>query len=1059
MQVSEEIIRNLSPFQGLTSWLIEQIISRLSYEEIANGQILIHAGDWDNQTIFLVYGEIAIITSENDKKVADADGELARHAIADAQPRNVSVQTIKDVAILRVDSAILNALLSKNNSNAYQVAEIAVVDERNWMIQVLQSKIFHNIPIDIIMQIVHSMELVNVCAGDVVISQTEEGDYFYFINSGRCSVTRRIRSSEAVVALTELGASDSFSEEALVAELPHTTTVTMLTNGRLHRLQKNQFFQLTKSPLLNQISYKEAVAEVVKGAIWIDFRDYLPQRSERIKNSINVPFSLFPAKITELKKGTKYIAYCEDGSISAAAALRMIHDGFAVTALRGGIQSVPAHDLRPQSAIDGQNEITSFASTAATAYAIAEEEADRFEASELTITLPVSGSITATHRGETQSTTSISKEMNATPVVTNDGSSAIQIHSQANLRQQNAELLSLHKKINELSGALVIAAEKLTTAENTVNEKHAELVSIHQETNELNEALVTASGELTAAENEINEKDAELLALHKKITEANEALVLRSEKLVASEIVSNQKDAELTRLHLEINELNEALVTASEELTSAENTNNEKDAESSLLQEKLTEINEALVNTSEKLVSTETAHVEKDGKLQALYQEIDALQVALVSASDDKLRTQEKLRDEKDTELQSLRQQINELNQTLVVASENLATAETSYTEKNVELQALHQEITELKVALVSASDDRLLVQDSTSNEKDAELQALRQKVNELNQALVVASENLAAAETSYSAKNAELQTLHQEITELKVALVSASDDKLLVQEATGNEKDAELQALREKINELNQTLLSASENLAATENERNTITNQAKLEREKQLQNIALFRRQIQLLEKERDGFRKKFEAAFNTNDTDSMSNGEQHALATQLNEHKESLQTALNEKAALEKAIKNYKGKDKIFRQKSMQEISRLRNELDKKNKQRQQIDQEPNDKLLESKQSILGTMRKREKQRLFTTSKTTDTAANIRSNLAELRKEMEKETLIHKERVRELIKSEKDQTDAINKVLLNDETNNKTTSEKVSKRFLWGVVLTLVVIICMVLVLGNR
>lgn len=434
MQISEDIIRNLAPFHELSTSRIQEIITRLSYEEIADGHHLFHAGDWDNQTIFLVTGEIALWTNKKDQEIISAKSKQARYAIADAQPRKMSAKAFKDVTILRVDSALLNVLLSQNNAKNYQVAEIAAADESDWMTQVLQSKVFRNIPADNIMQVIMCMEQVDVRAGDIIINQGDEGDYFYIINSGRCQVRRVMRPNTPVVTLAELGAGDSFGEEALVSGLTRNTTITMLTDGRLHRLDKNQFIHLVKNSLLEQITYRDAVAAVKDGAVLVDFRDHVSYQNASLKDSINVPFFLLRSQLEQLDKSRKYITYCDDGSVSAAAAFYMTQEGFDAAALRSGMKAIPENDL--------------------------EQKSPNYDSSgNITLTATLKPSTPVTEQEDDSAKTSTPTCIGSANI---DAGAA---HIQPQAYQNSAELLKLKQEIAELNDALAISSENLTAAQ------------------------------------------------------------------------------------------------------------------------------------------------------------------------------------------------------------------------------------------------------------------------------------------------------------------------------------------------------------------------------------------------------------------------------------------------------------------------------------------------------------------------------------------------------------------------------------------------------------------
>ena len=79
-----------------------------------------------------------------------------------------------------------------------------------------------------------------------MIRQGDEGDYFYIIREGTCSVTRLASGNAWDVPLAELSTGDCFGEDALVSDGTRNATVTMLTDGVLMRLSKQQFLRAAK---------------------------------------------------------------------------------------------------------------------------------------------------------------------------------------------------------------------------------------------------------------------------------------------------------------------------------------------------------------------------------------------------------------------------------------------------------------------------------------------------------------------------------------------------------------------------------------------------------------------------------------------------------------------------------------------------------------------------------------------------------------------------------------------------------------------------------------------
>ena len=154
-------------------------------------------------------------------------------------------------------------MITWDQTGTYEVAELqAQLDGAaggdDWMTTLLQTKAFHRIPPANIQAIFLRLQRMPCKAGEVVIKQGDEGDFFYIIVSGKCVVTRETPLNRDGIKLAELGVGDTFGEEALIAEAKRNATVTMLTDGVLMRLNKQDFRELMNEPLLQWVSYEQA---------------------------------------------------------------------------------------------------------------------------------------------------------------------------------------------------------------------------------------------------------------------------------------------------------------------------------------------------------------------------------------------------------------------------------------------------------------------------------------------------------------------------------------------------------------------------------------------------------------------------------------------------------------------------------------------------------------------------------------------------------------------------------------------------------------------------------
>ncbi len=203
----------------------------------------------------------------------------------------------------------------------------------------LSNSPFAYLPSANIGELLNRIEAIAVWDKDVIIRESEEGDYYYLVESGRAQVTRLVGGANLVLA--ELKAGDVFGEEALISDAKRNATVTMKSNGVLLRLKKQDFLELMQEPLLHRISYQDARQKVAQGAVWLDVRHPPEYRHDKLPGAINVPLNDIRNAIGVMSKATPYIAYCQSGRRSAAAAFILAQAGYDVYVLENGLWSVP----------------------------------------------------------------------------------------------------------------------------------------------------------------------------------------------------------------------------------------------------------------------------------------------------------------------------------------------------------------------------------------------------------------------------------------------------------------------------------------------------------------------------------------------------------------------------------------------------------------------------------------------------------------------------------------------------------------------------------------------
>jgi CRP-like cAMP-binding protein len=339
--VDAKILRSLVPISSLIPDNFQKLAEKTFVEHLPAKEQLFKQGDIDNWSFYVLSGEIALSANNNSRNLIGGS-EAAKHPLVPQQPRQLTATARTPISFIRVDTQLLDLLLTWDQQVAgYEVTEFeGDASDAEWMIKLLRTKAFLRLPAANIQTLFSRLQETPAKAGQVVIKQGDTGDFYYIIKQGRCQVTRKGSETAAGVVLAELVEGDSFGEEALLSDVPRNASVTMLQDGSLMRLAKTDFMQLLKEPLLNWVAQSEGVAMVQAGAGLLDVRLENEYKNSNIKGSLNIPLYMLRLKADSLDIKRKYVIYCDTGRRSSAAAFLLSERGFEVYVLKGGLTSL-----------------------------------------------------------------------------------------------------------------------------------------------------------------------------------------------------------------------------------------------------------------------------------------------------------------------------------------------------------------------------------------------------------------------------------------------------------------------------------------------------------------------------------------------------------------------------------------------------------------------------------------------------------------------------------------------------------------------------------------------
>ena len=343
-QMTMELLKRFSPLNGLKRDNLAALARKVQVRELSPGQILFKEGDTEKRTFYIVSGILEL--QDQGKVVGTVDGgsDLAKNPVAPVFPRRVSAKARDRVQFISIDSDLLDVMLTWDQTGTYEVSELHGQGDvsggaEDWMTMLLQTKAFHKIPPANIQAIFMRMQQINYKSGDVILKQGSEGDYFYVLTRGAALVTRETPLSKDGIKLAELRVGDTFGEEALISEAKRNATVTMVVDGSVMRLGKEDFKTLLNEPMLDWVDPAEAQKIVQEGGQWLDVRLPSEYDNQHLDNALNIPLYFMRLKINTLDQDRNYVVCCDTGRRSSAGAYILSERGFQAFVLRGGINS------------------------------------------------------------------------------------------------------------------------------------------------------------------------------------------------------------------------------------------------------------------------------------------------------------------------------------------------------------------------------------------------------------------------------------------------------------------------------------------------------------------------------------------------------------------------------------------------------------------------------------------------------------------------------------------------------------------------------------------------
>lgn len=339
------LLSTMEPIAALSQSRIRELADMCVVEIVSQGLNPFRMNVAQNeQLLYLLKGELSLAFADGRTVLLHGGSEAARRPVTSDKVPLKEVIALTDIQILRIDADLLDIMLTWDQLAGYEKsAHKPGKQERNagdWMDSIgvfstesLKNGIFSSLPPANVEEMFRRMERIPVQAGQVIVQQGNDGDFYYLIEQGVAEVARLNELSAPLVIVAQLKAGDAFGEEALVSGNKRNATVTMSTEGVLLRLAKQDFIELLKKPLVIEVGMDEARSKIEQGAVLLDVRTLQEYSFKHLPGAVNIPLYDIREAMKTMDKDLEYITYCQTGRRAAAAAFVMMQKGFGVVTL------------------------------------------------------------------------------------------------------------------------------------------------------------------------------------------------------------------------------------------------------------------------------------------------------------------------------------------------------------------------------------------------------------------------------------------------------------------------------------------------------------------------------------------------------------------------------------------------------------------------------------------------------------------------------------------------------------------------------------------------------
>ncbi len=290
----ENQLRQMTPFATMSDDRSRAVIDQGRFMQISEGHLLFKRSTDNVTSHFLLSGQLSLVNDAFENIPFTPENGMRQGMVDESEIHIVSAVAVGECVIFEIERDKLEQFKED--------------DKKSWMENLLSTPLFEFVPPSNIQALFKRFEPIAVGANQTIITQGDEGDYFYVVKTGRVAIDQT--TSEEVKRVAEMGAGSGFGQDALISDAPRNATVTTLESCELMRLSEGDFSELLMTPVIEYVTFEEV--EAVKSMqskppVFVDVRSNLEVQPLAISDPVKrIPLPMLRDEMKALESDPIY---------------------------------------------------------------------------------------------------------------------------------------------------------------------------------------------------------------------------------------------------------------------------------------------------------------------------------------------------------------------------------------------------------------------------------------------------------------------------------------------------------------------------------------------------------------------------------------------------------------------------------------------------------------------------------------------------------------------------------------------------------------------------------